>query len=575
MAEKRPTSSKRTRASKPKVRSGCTTCKIRRVKCDETKPVCQKCTTTGRKCDGYGRQASKNHHLNDAILVVPSSLQVKARGTDPEMRSFEYFRLRTAPALSIFHDSGFWTQVVLQMGHQEPAVMHAAITLSLFHEQYEATGTPVDLINAKSCLHPETNSLALQQYNKAINCLVRRASEDPSSHAFVLITCLLFVCTEFIKGNAAAAISHIQSGLNILSKYQSPLCEEAPSTRKTPHFIGDNLTPMFSRLNILAMLFGTRSSSYFLPSGSSESLCRLVPDTLDSMTMARDSMMNTMNVSLNFVHTQLQVRYDPKVNHEALAEQARLQDQLARWLKAFDSFERNFKFSFQKLEWREALQLRILHKTISVWLSTCMSPEECAFDPYIREFRTIISLASILEPLDTDPCRNGHELPKFSFEMGTITSLYFAAVKCRDPIVRRDALARLVYSHRQEGLFDSPKMAIVAARVIALEEGGIRGGDFSFVPERARIHNADICQPRRQRRTVCVRFMTKPHGVYGNFEFRREQLRPLYEEVDTELPLSELIMRKAVPVDLPLTSIPGGVHNLRCSVSQCAFIGDD
>lgn len=43
----------RKRASKPKVRTGCTTCKIRRVKCDETKPNCKRCTSTGRKCDGY------------------------------------------------------------------------------------------------------------------------------------------------------------------------------------------------------------------------------------------------------------------------------------------------------------------------------------------------------------------------------------------------------------------------------------------------------------------------------------------------------------------------------------------
>ncbi|KAI1805901.1 hypothetical protein F4811DRAFT_569698 [Daldinia bambusicola] len=46
------TTVKRKRASKPKVRTGCITW-IRRVKCDETKPACTRCTSTGRKCDGY------------------------------------------------------------------------------------------------------------------------------------------------------------------------------------------------------------------------------------------------------------------------------------------------------------------------------------------------------------------------------------------------------------------------------------------------------------------------------------------------------------------------------------------
>ena len=39
--------------------------RIRRKKCDETKPSCQRCKTTGRKCDGYENE--------------PSSITTKAR----------------------------------------------------------------------------------------------------------------------------------------------------------------------------------------------------------------------------------------------------------------------------------------------------------------------------------------------------------------------------------------------------------------------------------------------------------------------------------------------------------------
>ncbi|KAG9237331.1 hypothetical protein BJ875DRAFT_438493 [Amylocarpus encephaloides] len=44
---------RKTRASKPKVKTGCQTCKIRRVKCDETKPACLRCVKFGHQCDGY------------------------------------------------------------------------------------------------------------------------------------------------------------------------------------------------------------------------------------------------------------------------------------------------------------------------------------------------------------------------------------------------------------------------------------------------------------------------------------------------------------------------------------------
>ncbi|KAI0424267.1 hypothetical protein F5Y09DRAFT_146763 [Xylaria sp. FL1042] len=35
---------------------GCNTCRIRRVKCDNTKPLCKKCTDYGRECGGYERE---------------------------------------------------------------------------------------------------------------------------------------------------------------------------------------------------------------------------------------------------------------------------------------------------------------------------------------------------------------------------------------------------------------------------------------------------------------------------------------------------------------------------------------
>lgn len=44
---------KRTRAKAPRVRTGCKTCKIRHLKCDEGKPHCHRCEKDSRVCDGY------------------------------------------------------------------------------------------------------------------------------------------------------------------------------------------------------------------------------------------------------------------------------------------------------------------------------------------------------------------------------------------------------------------------------------------------------------------------------------------------------------------------------------------
>ena len=47
--------SKRTRVlTGPQSKSGCFTCKSGKVKCDETKPECQRCMTSSLFCEGYG-----------------------------------------------------------------------------------------------------------------------------------------------------------------------------------------------------------------------------------------------------------------------------------------------------------------------------------------------------------------------------------------------------------------------------------------------------------------------------------------------------------------------------------------
>jgi hypothetical protein len=84
--------------------------RIRRVKCDETKPECERCTSTGRKCDGYLTQPHKKTdlvskpHLDE--LVVCRSINWE-QGDFAERRAIDFFRCRTAPSVSIYFDADF------------------------------------------------------------------------------------------------------------------------------------------------------------------------------------------------------------------------------------------------------------------------------------------------------------------------------------------------------------------------------------------------------------------------------------------------------------------------------------
>src|SRR5256885_1456040 len=97
---------KRTRAHKPKVCTGCVTCKIRRVKCDENKPACLKCIKSGRKSDGYVPLKTWIFEVRtrDDTSSLPSLISSpSADYSDPvERRALLFFRERTAPVLSSF-----------------------------------------------------------------------------------------------------------------------------------------------------------------------------------------------------------------------------------------------------------------------------------------------------------------------------------------------------------------------------------------------------------------------------------------------------------------------------------------
>jgi hypothetical protein len=80
------------------------------VKCDETKPECERCTTTGRKCDGYLAQPSKQNFIameaDVEELVVCRSINWE-QGDFAERRAIDFFRCRTAPSVSSYFDTDF------------------------------------------------------------------------------------------------------------------------------------------------------------------------------------------------------------------------------------------------------------------------------------------------------------------------------------------------------------------------------------------------------------------------------------------------------------------------------------
>ncbi|KAF5486550.1 Aspercryptin biosynthesis cluster-specific transcription regulator atnN [Colletotrichum fructicola] len=111
-----------------KVRTGCLTCKIRKIKCDEGKPFCNRCTSTGRKCDGYAVEPA-------SVLrwQRPQTLQIDSSTSGEEARALQYYCEHVAPFIAGPTDPYFWTHLAVQFINREPAVKHSVIAIGLLH----------------------------------------------------------------------------------------------------------------------------------------------------------------------------------------------------------------------------------------------------------------------------------------------------------------------------------------------------------------------------------------------------------------------------------------------------------
>src|ERR1700712_2934178 len=198
---------KRTRESTSKVRTGCSTCKARRVKCDEAKPICRRCAIGGRKCE-YNTARSARLPRNVITIYLPPTQShpvffVNDRGLD-------FFHHNLAAKLDGQFDSEFWSKLVLQLSHSEPSIRHAVSAISVIYRDVESSlRHPAGYVNA----NPE----AQQEWYKAIKSLSARIQAHPNSNLVPLVCCLLFTCIEFLRGNVESSMLHVQSGFNILA----------------------------------------------------------------------------------------------------------------------------------------------------------------------------------------------------------------------------------------------------------------------------------------------------------------------------------------------------------------------
>ncbi|TGO32158.1 hypothetical protein BHYA_0345g00020 [Botrytis hyacinthi] len=454
----------RKRRSGPKVKTGCGTCKTRRIKCDEAKPSCLRCSTTGRKCDGYSSDIMiSSQKFTDCINLI-QQISVHIPGNAEEKRGFEFFLRNTAAELSGYYDSSFWGNFILAASTQKPSLRHAVIALGALHEDFSRKG-----LHSVPSLENQNSQLALNQYSKAIAALRRSLSQGKEEPLTALMSCILFVCFDSLRGYYESAMVHLQSGLGILQDLRKS------STRN--QIIEEKIAPLFRRLTLQSIIYVETKSKHdkmnFVEKLTDVSRndtvisreFKSIEDARNALDQAMDGLFRSFYMMERFLPIILQPT-------ESLATFDKYTSQLFLWNLAFEQFMISKGKNFTSREVQGAALLKIHHTTLNIMAGMFPDISDMTvvvemvdtdrFSKFLDDFQIIIDLSRSLIVAAEQDAMNGRPSLTFSSDFGVVGPLYYVCVHCPTISVRETAMELMLRCPRREGMWNS---AIVAQMI--------------------------------------------------------------------------------------------------------------
>ena len=317
----------------------------------------------------------------------------------------------------------------------------------------------------------------------------------------VLLACIIFVCYENLAGNYASAAMHLQNGLRILAQHQSELSKNA--TMNTQQ---DSIANVLFRFDFQAMTFSDMSSPYKYDK-SYRPACPSIPTIYTNTASARNDLVELLRFMMWIYGIfDSDTEPDPFSDPVFIAASTQLLACFQAWVIAFEAYAASLPSSaLQKPKAYAGITLLRIYSAVCQVMAQGAAGTEMRWDAYLSSFRTIIELSESLSPAPTtapgplaptppppDPAPQPLPLrpspssrthvplaprspsppqPSFipSFELSPIVPLFMVATTCRDPLVRRHAIALLRASRRREGMWDSDGAAAVAAECVRIE----------------------------------------------------------------------------------------------------------
>ncbi|KAM3494066.1 hypothetical protein MY3957_002662 [Beauveria namnaoensis] len=498
-----------------KTKLGCKTCKVRKIRCDETSPVCNNCTKSGRRCDGVAEPANKDGSLTFTAPLTLTHFRPTQTGwlTPQEIAHLDLFRHELVYSIVGHVGTPSWKRLILQAVHEEVALCHAVVAFTaLSTSAVHGDAGSENGAGAGGCHRDGLDGAA-------VAAVQRRVPRKRRSINTALLCTLLCICFELRIKDPATALTHLEHGLQVVTS--------------NLHSVDEAITTAFARLDLQAAIFlGVRPPA-------------LDPSRLASRIFVFDSVYQEADHALaglisrawTFIRTVADDYRYQQVDGpvpDAVAAQAQ---SIKVSLEAFRKHYLAPNSKREKMLPEQISLLRIKYLTTVVVMSGCLSHEETIYDAHASDFVQLVNLAADIRARQQQLIPNysgsggGSGSGGFQLDMAVIHPLYLTATKCRCPVTRRRAIQALYTGPDFEGAWEGVVSARIGERVMQIEEEGIalldldrlRDGELVGIPERARIHSVDICtEPAQGRATVY--FGRRPNGPGTDWDDLQEEM---------------------------------------------------
>lgn len=399
-------------------------------------------------------------------------LPVSMRFQDEEEgRYFRFFYHETADALAGGFDSPLWKRIVFQACHEEPSILHCTVAIAALDRACRDGSSKLSSRASES-----HHRYALAQYSKALRGVREAISLGKDSLRTTLIASLLIFCFENFHGDVRLALTNIRSAQELMHNWLESKGGSATPRGFSPasYVIEDEMVHAFAKLDVHLLSWidiptQARSPSNKVPDAPS------LPTVFGSLIESKsffDIIATRVFHHLSTYHDSAEVIAQslptpPHDSKEASPEKfTDVEGELLQWESAFEPVLKYSRSREGEKYFVGATLLRIhaLTLELSIRATKLENSGWPLYDTFLPEYCEIVGLCQAV-------ANHPRFVRSYVFDVGIVPILFLVVVKCRDKMVRQEAILVLKgASPRREGMWDSMMVARIGEVLMRAEE---------------------------------------------------------------------------------------------------------